>query len=1313
LWPKLRPFGERAELLFVLGLICVIALLPRGLPVGIAGLGAVAGAILGLHAMGIALLYSRTRVLSFAQFGLGVGAAVLFYLWVLYNQWAVLANGVCHCLAPSGASMGFLQHHPDVFRAYLEQHHMWALVANLLISAAIGIALAINTGRDVHRSIAGVFLRAPRIVPTLATLAFALALTGGAAGLLSMRTTSWGGWHPFTWFPYGPRPGTGLNGKPAVPEGVFQAPYHKALGLLLGGGVHFHLYDIVAVVLAVAALGWLTWRFRLGRRGLLSRATADNLERAATLGVDVVRETKTPWMAAGALSGLAGVLGILQSASPPASTLDMNALTLVLAAVVLARMISPAYALVGSVALGVLQQGMYWSFNSQVQFQASLVVIVGVALVLQRRRRSRAERESESVFTTAPEPTRVPDKVAAAPGVRGLLRGTSIVVLLVFLAYPLVTTPRQLSLGITVVALTVVGLSLLVLSGWAGQVSLGQLGLGAVGGYVTAVAGVSWHLPLPITLLLGAAAAAVVAPLIGLPALRLPGPFVVIMTLAFALAVPAVLLDAQLLGNWLPANLPRPVLLGLDLSSDRYYYWLAALVLLASLGAVVGLRRSRLRRALIAARDNPYAAAAFGLDVGRVRLEAFAVAGALAGLGGGLLAYGNGSVQPDTFSALNSTAIFLVVIVGGLTAVSGPVLGSVAYSLAQLAGAFWVGLLSGVGTIVMLAVRPGGLASIVVGARDAAIRILLHLQGNDLLRLVRLDNGLTRIAIAGRGAQAPVVPVRYRLVGDGYGPVEGTRLRPVAGAATPEGQAGIAELVDEALSALSCHRLDVTYGGVVAVSGVSLSVAPGEVLAVVGLNGAGKTSLLRALAGLEPAAHGTVELFGEDVTSVLPQGRASRGVAFVPGGAGVLPTLTVRENLAVAAPCAELADQICQRFPTLLQRLDAAGGALSGGEQQMLAIAQALLRRPRVLLIDELSLGLSPEVLAAVLDSVRELAEQGTAVVLVEQSISAAMDIADSALFLQSGRVRYQGPAKALREHPELFASIAFGAGSAAVGAGSELARIRQQQRTDRDVVLQVSGVSASYGPVQVVNDVSFDLATGEVVGIIGPNGAGKTSLFDALSGLLDVDDGTVTLHGEDITGLSTHKRAARGLMRSFQSARLFPSLSVRDCIAVALETRLQVKSPIYAGLWLPPARREERRVDERVDALLELLGLEKVADGQVAALSLGSRRLVDLACQLAARPKVLLLDEPAAGLAQSETEVLGPLVSRISSDLDCAVLIIEHNVQVLASVAHRLIALNAGAVIAEGRAADVLADPAVVAAYFGAPRAGEPAPIA
>ena len=1287
----------RPELLLVLALVLGCTLLSKGLPLGIAGLGAVSGSILALQALGVVLLYSRTRILSFAQFGLGAAASVLYYAWVLYNQWAVLANGVCGCLAPSRFSTSDLQHHPDEFRDYLHAKHPWALVANALISAVLAVLIATDMGRRVYNGLTKSFSRAPTIVPTIATLAFAILLST-ASNLLTLRTWRPFGWRLFGWWPYGPRSGTGIHGKPALPEGVFVAPGNTRWEVSLQGGGLFHLYDWLAVAAAVVALVCLTLRFRVGQRGLVSRASAANVERAATLGIDVVAETRGPWRVAGALSGVAGILYVSQAQTAPQTGLDVSSLTFVLAAVVLARLTSPGWAVVASVLLGVLDQALFWNLHSHTQFQGGLVVLIGLALLIQRGRKNRAERDAESTFTSAAEPVRVPDALRAAPGVNGLLRGTTWVVAAAFVGYPVIASPGQLSFGIGIVALMVLGLSLLVLTGWGGQVSLGQLALAAVGAWVVAIAGQSWHVPMPLGLLLGAVASAVIAPVVGFPALRLPGPFVAIMTLAFGLAMPAVLLNPDLLGRALPKRLERPVILGLDLGSDRYFYWFSLLVLLGVLAVVTGLRRSRLRRALIAARDNELAAAAFGVDITRLRLEAFAVSGLLAGLGGGLLAYTEGTVQSSSFSAVASLVVFLVVVIGGLSAVSGPVLGGTLYGFAALAGASWAGALNGLGTLLVLAFRPSGLAGLVTALRDAAIRVIMHLQGADLIRL-----GGSRVAIADRGAQAPAVPVRYRLTGDGYGPVEGSRLRSVEGVA----HTAIADVpvelvaeVEQSLSRLSCHRLDVAYGGAVAVSGISLSVAPGEVLAIVGLNGAGKTSLLRALAGLEAAAHGTVELDGEDVTLRLPHERARRGLAFVPGGAAVLATLTVRENLTVAGADDVGIAEVCERFPALGARLGTMAGNLSGGEQQVLAVAQALLREPRAILVDELSLGLSPEALQTVLDSLVGLAEQGTAVVLVEQSISTAMAIADSAVFLESGRVRYQGPAQALRDHPELFASVAFGAGGA-VGGGSELARARRLL-TEREPVLVAERLTAGYGEVTVVDDVSFTVAAGEVVGILGPNGAGKTSLFDCLSGLLPLRDGNISLNGSDVSGLVPHARSRQGLMRSFQSVRLFPSLSVRDTIAVALETRLQVKSSAFSGLWLPPARAEERRTDERVGGLLELLRLEKVADAPMASLSLGSRRMVDLACQLAARPKVLLLDEPASGLAAAETELLGPLVSRISSDLDCAVLIIEHNVQVLASVADRLLAMRDGAVIAEGTPDNVLNDPDVRGAYFG-----------
>jgi branched-chain amino acid transport system ATP-binding protein len=249
---------------------------------------------------------------------------------------------------------------------------------------------------------------------------------------------------------------------------------------------------------------------------------------------------------------------------------------------------------------------------------------------------------------------------------------------------------------------------------------------------------------------------------------------------------------------------------------------------------------------------------------------------------------------------------------------------------------------------------------------------------------------------------------------------------------------------------------------------------------------------------------------------------------------------------------------------------------------------------------------------------------------------------------------------------------------------------------------LQATGIRTSYGGVVAVEDVSLEVCAGDVVGIIGPNGAGKTTLFDVLSGFQPAENGSVLLFGADVTGMSASARGALGLQRSFQSVRLFPSLTVRDNIAVALETHLNTRSAALSALWLPNARRAEAKAQQRVDQLIELMELDEHQDKVMSEMSTGMRRIVDIACQLAARPKVLLLDEPSSGLAQTETEALGPIISRISKDLDCAVLVIEHDIPLVTAVSSTLVAMDLGRVIATGTPDEVVSDPVVRNAYFG-----------
>ena len=245
-------------------------------------------------------------------------------------------------------------------------------------------------------------------------------------------------------------------------------------------------------------------------------------------------------------------------------------------------------------------------------------------------------------------------------------------------------------------------------------------------------------------------------------------------------------------------------------------------------------------------------------------------------------------------------------------------------------------------------------------------------------------------------------------------------------------------------------------------------------------------------------------------------------------------------------------------------------------------------------------------------------------------------------------------------------------------------------------------GLTRSFGGIRAVDDVSFAVAPREVLGIIGPNGAGKTTVFDLVSGYLPTEQGRVLLGGRDVTALPTDARARRGLGRSFQDARLFPSLTVEQCIAVALDRWVAVKDPVQAALHLPAAYDAEQAVFRRVDELLALLGLEAFRSKFVQELSTGSRRIVDLACLVAHRPTVILLDEPSSGIAQREAEALVPVLARIRDQLGASIVVIEHDMPLVTAVSDRLVALDQGRVVAEGTSSEVLAHPAVVAAYLG-----------
>jgi branched-chain amino acid transport system ATP-binding protein len=397
---------------------------------------------------------------------------------------------------------------------------------------------------------------------------------------------------------------------------------------------------------------------------------------------------------------------------------------------------------------------------------------------------------------------------------------------------------------------------------------------------------------------------------------------------------------------------------------------------------------------------------------------------------------------------------------------------------------------------------------------------------------------------------------------------------------------------------------------------------------------------------------------------------------------------------------------VLDRFPALRRRLGAVAGDLSGGEQQMLTLGQAFLSRPRLLMIDELSLGLAPAIVEQLLGIVKDIAANGTTIILVEQSVNVALTVARRAVFMEKGEVRFTGPTAELLARPDILRSVylkgAGGGGGNIASYGAQRSILARPAGAPPATALEVSGISKRYGGVQVLYDVSIALEEGKVLGLIGPNGAGKTTLFDVISGFVTPDDGQILLFGDDVTALAADERAALGLVRSFQDARLFPSLTVVENIAVALERQLEAKSTIGAALHLPNVRKAEQSIGRRIDRLIRLMNLDDFRDKFVRELSTGSRRIVDLACVMACDPKVLLLDEPSSGIAQREAEELGALLQRIRWETGASVLIIEHDMNLISAVADELLALDLGSVVTRGSAQDVLAHPHVVASYLG-----------
>ena len=715
---------RRAEALVLLAVVPIVLLLPGDIPAGVIGLGIVSAATLALHAAGIVLVYRSNRFINFAQLQIGAVAGTLFAL--LVNAQPVF-RGVRAVCPPCQERVTPLQ--VDV--------SYWA-------SLALSLVVAVGLSWLLYLLVVRKLERAPRLVLTVASIFLITLLAGAQRLLITLLTT-----------------------EDQRTFGGIVKPVPPPLDLeLQTGSTRFVTADFLIVGVAVLSLVAVAVYLARSRTGTAIRATAESPARAQTLGVDVVHVTGRVWMLVGALSGAAAVLATMSTTAGDGTNAGgAGALVRVLMVVVVARFTSLPMAGMAALAFGILSQAVQFSAGSTTVLDGSLVVVISALLLLQRRESGRADRDTSSAFLAGRQARAIPAELRDVPSVRSLRRSFAVTVAVLLLASPYVLSPSQTSTLATTVVYAIVGMSLLVLTGWAGQVSLGQFGFAAVGAYVAAVSG----LPFLLALLLGALAGAAVAVLVGIPALRLQGLTLAVSTLAFASSVIAVLLNPDQLGRHLPDAVAPPLLFGIGLDDARAFYYVALAFLLLTVGAVSGLRRSRTARVLIAARDNEAAAQSFGISLLRARLSAFAVSGFLAALAGVLFAYQQGNVAASAFSVEQSLLLFTFTVIGGLGSIAGPLVGFAALAALTLATSSpgWLLAVNGVGGVALLLLAPGGLAQVAFDVRDGLLRRIARRAGIAVPAFeTATPTGVAPIAPkTGANGSAAFVPRRYALDG--------------------------------------------------------------------------------------------------------------------------------------------------------------------------------------------------------------------------------------------------------------------------------------------------------------------------------------------------------------------------------------------------------------------------------------------------------------------------------------------------------------------------------------------------------------------
>jgi|GEM_PF-200 len=933
--------------------------------------------------------------------------------------------------------------------------------------------------------------------------------------------------------------------------------------------------------------------------------------------------------------------------------------------------------------------------------------------------------------------------IAAAPGRH--YRWLAAAGLVLWAVLPLLLAGRlSLSIFILIYLYATIAIGLSLLAGYAGQVSLGQAAFYGLGAYITGIltvhAGLSPWLSFPAAVL----GTGLLAYVVGAPILMLRGHYLVVGTLGLNIVV--TVLFRQLYGltggpsgltGILPFSIGDVVLRG-----NVVYYYASGLLMLAAAWMSSNLIRSRFGRALQAIHASETAAESAGIDPTRHKLLVFVWSAVLAAAAGAMYAHYVGFISPSPFGFEFSVQLLMMAVIGGIASVPGAVLGaalavllreglrSVIPLLVGASAAEYEIVVFGVLLAAVVILSPEGLwprisrwLDRVLAGRPAAAgagsgvpaRQPVPPMGN----VVRLPQDAAARAAAPHGSPAPANPAAanpapVRVL---PGPAANTAANPdaanPAAASTAAGNPGGGPAGSRE-PLLKVEGLTRRFGGLVAVRDLSFEVYPGEIFAIMGPNGAGKTTLFNMISGVLRPTSGRILLDGRPIDGLPAHRVAALGVARTFQTPRLFPLLDAAENVMVglhqhlragfavsalrmtgreeAAARSRALDALVQvGSPELApQPVD----ALPFGAHRMIELARALAARPRLLLLDEPASGLTGAERQELARLIRQVRDAGVTVILVEHDVPFLMQLADRVLVVHHGEAIAQGLPGQVRRDPRVIAAY-LGDEQGGGDDGAPLDGAAEAKVPD--AILEVSGLSAGYGRVPVLRDVSFQVGAGEIVAVLGANGAGKTTLMRAVCGLLPAT-GSVRYEGREMLGLPAERISELGIALVPERRQLFDTMSVEDNLILGAYTR-------FRGRGTDPGAAAVARDLRHVYDLFPILHEKRHQPAR--SLSGGQQQMLAIGRALMARPRVLLLDEPLLGLAPLVVADILNVIRRMRDD-GLAVVLVEQNAATVLPICDRAYVLEAGRIALSGEARRLRRTPELQAVFLGGAVGGE-----